>query len=61
MLRLARDDYARMRLAEHGLETIRARHVCDQRAEQLEGTVLEGTVEELARGAPPRARTVPAR
>ena len=56
MLRLARDDYARMRLAEHGLATIRARHICDQRAEQL-----EGTVEELGRGAPPRARTVPAR
>lgn len=36
MLRLARDEEARRRLAENGLETIRARHTCDHRAEQLE-------------------------
>lgn len=36
MLRLARDEEARLRLAENGLETIRTRHTCDHRAEQLE-------------------------
>jgi spore maturation protein CgeB len=36
LLRLARDEDARMRLAESGLETIRARHSCEHRAEQLE-------------------------
>jgi spore maturation protein CgeB len=40
MLRLARDEDARARLAEHGLQTIRSRHTCDHRAEQLEG-ILE--------------------
>lgn len=39
MLRLARDEEARRRLAEAGLETIRARHTCDHRAEQLEAIV----------------------
>jgi spore maturation protein CgeB len=34
--RLARDEDARLRLAENGLETVRARHTCDHRAEQLE-------------------------
>lgn len=41
MLRLASDQDARARLAENGLETIRARHTCDHRAEQLEGIVKE--------------------
>jgi spore maturation protein CgeB len=41
MLRLAGDEDARGRLAESGLETIRARHTCDHRAEQLEGIVSE--------------------
>ena len=41
MLRLARDEDARMRLAESGLETIRARHTCMHRAEQLEGIFAE--------------------
>lgn len=41
MLRLSRDSEARARLAESGLETIRARHTCDHRAEQLEGIVEE--------------------
>ena len=36
LLRLARDEEARMRLSESGLETIRARHSCEHRAEQLE-------------------------
>lgn len=36
MRRLARDEDARLRLAENGLETIRARHTCAHRAEQLE-------------------------
>jgi spore maturation protein CgeB len=36
LLRLARDEDARLRLAESGLETIRARHSCAHRAEQLE-------------------------
>jgi spore maturation protein CgeB len=36
LLRLARDEDARMRLAESGLETIRTRHSCEHRAEQLE-------------------------
>lgn len=34
--RLASDEDARERLAENGLETIRSRHTCDHRAEQLE-------------------------
>jgi spore maturation protein CgeB len=34
--RLARDEDARRRLAENGLETVRARHTCGHRAEQLE-------------------------
>jgi spore maturation protein CgeB len=34
--RLAGDEEARLRLAEHGLEMIRSRHTCDHRAEQLE-------------------------
>jgi spore maturation protein CgeB len=41
MQRLARDEDARLRLAENGLETIRARHTCDHRAEQLEEIVSE--------------------
>ncbi|HET9985083.1 MAG TPA: glycosyltransferase [Longimicrobiales bacterium] len=41
MLRLSRDEAARRRLAENGLETIRARHTCAHRAEQLEGIVAE--------------------
>ena len=41
MLRLSRDEDARARLAAHGLETIRARHTCGHRAEQLEG-IVEG-------------------
>jgi len=41
MLRLANDEEARARLAEAGLETIRARHTCGHRAEQLEGIVSE--------------------
>jgi spore maturation protein CgeB len=36
MLRLANDPEARARFAENGLETIRQRHTCDHRAEQLE-------------------------
>lgn len=36
MLRLSRDEDARARLAERGLETVLARHTCDHRAEQLE-------------------------
>jgi spore maturation protein CgeB len=36
LLRLARDEEARMQLAESGLETIRARHTCEHRAQQLE-------------------------
>lgn len=36
MLRLSRDADERARLAESGLETIRARHTCAHRAEQLE-------------------------
>jgi spore maturation protein CgeB len=36
ILRLARDEDARMRLASAGLETVRARHTCAHRAEQLE-------------------------
>ncbi len=41
MLRLAKDEDARQRLAESGLETIRARHTCMHRAEQLEGIYEE--------------------
>ncbi len=41
MLRLSRDDEARARLAESGLETIRKRHTCGHRAEQLEGIVAD--------------------
>jgi spore maturation protein CgeB len=41
MRRLARDEDARLRLAENGLETIRARHTCHHRAEQLESIVAE--------------------
>lgn len=37
MLRLARDEDLRARLAESGLQTILARHTCGHRAEQLEG------------------------
>jgi spore maturation protein CgeB len=37
MLLLARDEDARGRLREAGLETIRARHTCEHRAEELEG------------------------
>ncbi len=37
MLRLASDPDTRARLAESGLRTIRARHTCDHRAEQLDG------------------------
>ena len=32
---LLRDDYARQQLAANGLETIRKRHTCAHRAEQL--------------------------
>jgi spore maturation protein CgeB len=41
ILRLSRDEEARARLAEHGLETIHARHTCDHRAEQLDAIVEE--------------------
>ncbi|HEX6940812.1 MAG TPA: glycosyltransferase [Longimicrobiales bacterium] len=41
ILRLARDEDARMRLAENGLRTVLARHTCDHRAEQLEAIVAE--------------------
>ncbi len=41
MLRLSRDEEARARLAENGLETLRARHTCDRRAEQLEAIYEE--------------------
>jgi spore maturation protein CgeB len=41
MQRLARDEEARLRLAESGLETIRARHTCGHRAEQLEAICAE--------------------
>jgi spore maturation protein CgeB len=44
MLRLSGDEEARERLAERGLETIRARHSCDHRAEQLELIYEEMTV-----------------
>ncbi len=40
ILRLAHDPDARLSLTEHGLETIRARHTCGHRAEQLE-TIVE--------------------
>jgi spore maturation protein CgeB len=36
MLRLAREPELRAELTESGLETVRARHTCDHRAEQLE-------------------------
>jgi spore maturation protein CgeB len=39
--RLAADADAREQLARSGLETIRARHTCDHRAEQLEQIVTE--------------------
>ncbi len=39
ILRLAHDEDARLSLAAHGLETIRARHTCGHRAEQLEAIV----------------------
>lgn len=39
--RLADDPEERLRIAESGLETIRARHTCDHRAEQLEGIASE--------------------
>ena len=41
MLRLSHDADERERLAENGLETVRARHTCGHRAEQLEGIVAE--------------------
>lgn len=41
IVRLAGDDDARQRLAERGLETVLARHTCEQRAEQLEGIFEE--------------------
>jgi spore maturation protein CgeB len=41
MRRLAADADVRARLAEHGLATIRARHTCEHRAEQLEAIVAE--------------------
>lgn len=40
IVRLAGDEDACARLAENGLETIRARHTCDHRAEQLEEIVV---------------------
>ncbi|HEV2131437.1 MAG TPA: glycosyltransferase [Longimicrobiaceae bacterium] len=43
MLRLSRDEDARARLAENGLETVLTRHTCDHRAEQLEGIYAEVT------------------
>jgi spore maturation protein CgeB len=52
MLRLARDEDARARLAEHGLATIRAAHTCDHRAEQLESIVAE-----IGRDHPSHARS----
>ncbi|HWV58859.1 MAG TPA: glycosyltransferase [Longimicrobiales bacterium] len=42
--RLARDAEARAALAACGLETIRARHTCDHRAEQLDSIVAEFAV-----------------
>jgi spore maturation protein CgeB len=41
--RLAADEDARLRLAESGLETVRSRHTCGHRAEQLEEIVAELT------------------
>jgi spore maturation protein CgeB len=41
VLHLAGDPDARARLAERGLETIRARHTCAHRAEQLETICAE--------------------
>jgi spore maturation protein CgeB len=41
--RLAADEDERLRMAEHGLETVRSRHTCDHRAEQLESIVAELT------------------
>ena len=51
MLRLARDEEARMRLAENGLETIRSRHTCDHRAEELEAIVEEAETKVAVRAA----------
>jgi hypothetical protein len=48
--RLLHDDKARQQLADYGLQTIRARHTCAHRAEQL----LE-VCEELERLRKPRA------
>ena len=42
--RLAHEEDARAALAASGLETIRARHTCDHRAEQLETIVTEFAV-----------------
>lgn len=39
--RLAEDPEERQRIAENGLETIRGRHTCDHRAEQLESIAAE--------------------
>ena len=50
--RLLHDDKARQQLADNGLQTIRARHTCAHRAEQL----LE-VCEELERLRKPRARS----
>ncbi len=44
MVRLATDEEARLRLAENGLATIRARHTCDHRAEELEAIVEDAMV-----------------
>ncbi|HUS20006.1 MAG TPA: glycosyltransferase [Terriglobales bacterium] len=41
MTDLLRDDRARRQIAENGLETIRARHTCRHRAEQLTGICQE--------------------
>lgn len=41
ILRLSRDQPARAAIAQSGLETIRARHTCAHRAEQLEGIHAE--------------------
>lgn len=41
MERLLKDDAARRQVAESGIQTIRSRHTCEHRAEQLEGIFAE--------------------
>ena len=60
MLRLSRDEDARARLAESGLETILAGHTCGHRAEQLEAVYASLAAAGAAGGphgaAPPSRR-----